>query len=271
MADLPIERLAYKKPAFTNTCLDCFGPLQVTIRRTTEKRWILLFTCLTTRAIHLEVIHSLNTSSSMMAIDRFVARRGRSNIFWSDNGTNFVSASKDVNTIETPVLQEKCAQRCIKWKFKNTPEPNQGWAWESLIKSCKRILSKILKSSKVKEEVFSTSLCLVEQAMKTRHPASLISLLSFYNDKERPLKQKEWFSNYLLQPQKQVFKKDFVEIASFSIIFLHVNKVPGPLRNGWYISLYDVESDFQNSHEWKLITMPLVMETSDLKLKTAEQ
>ena len=71
MADLPIERLAYKKPTFTNTGLDCFGPLQVTTRRTTEKRWKLLFTCLTTRAIHLEVLHSLNTSSCMMAYYRF--------------------------------------------------------------------------------------------------------------------------------------------------------------------------------------------------------
>ena len=114
---LPIERLAYKKPAFTNTGLDCFGPLHATVRRTTEKRWILIFTCPTTRAIHLEVLHSLNTSSCMMAIDRFVARRGRPD---TDNGTNFASASKEVNTIEAPALPEQCAQLLIKWKF-NAP------------------------------------------------------------------------------------------------------------------------------------------------------
>ena len=107
MADLPTKRLAYKKPAFTNTGLDCFGPLHVTVRRTTEKRWIIIFTCLTTRAIHLEILHSLNTSSCMMAIERFVARRGRPDTFWSDNGTNFVRASKEINTIETPAFQEK--------------------------------------------------------------------------------------------------------------------------------------------------------------------
>ena len=75
MPDLPTERLAYRKPAFTNTGLDCFGPLHVTVRRATEKRCIIIFTCLTTRAIHLEVLHSLNTSSRMMAIVRFVARQ----------------------------------------------------------------------------------------------------------------------------------------------------------------------------------------------------
>ena len=160
MADLPTERLAYKKPAFTNTGFDSFGPLHVTVRRTTEKRWIIIFTCLTTRAIHLEVLHSLNTSSCMMAIDRFVARRGRPDTFWSDNGTKFVSASKEVNTIETPALQEKCAQRRIKWKFNTPSAPNQGGAWESLIKSCKKILLTVLGSSNVKEEeVLSTSIC----------------------------------------------------------------------------------------------------------------
>ena len=58
MADLPTERLDYKKPAFTNRGLDCFGPLHLT------------------RAFHLEVLQSLNTSSCMMAIDRFVGLSG---------------------------------------------------------------------------------------------------------------------------------------------------------------------------------------------------
>ena len=164
MADLPTERLAYKKPAFTNTGLDCFGPLHVTARRITEKQ--------PKKAIHLEVLHSLNTSSCMMAIDRFLARRGRPDTFWSDNGTNFVSASKETNTIETPALQEKCAQRRIKWNFDTPSAPNRGGAWESLIKSCKRILFTVLGSSKVTEEVLSTSHCLVEQAMNFQTPCS---------------------------------------------------------------------------------------------------
>ncbi|XP_063727510.1 uncharacterized protein LOC134855061 [Symsagittifera roscoffensis] len=56
MADLPIERLGYKQPLFSYTGVDYFGPFLVPIRRSTEKRWGFLFTCLTTRAVHIEVV-----------------------------------------------------------------------------------------------------------------------------------------------------------------------------------------------------------------------
>ena len=55
MADLPKEKLAYQSPPFTSTRFDYFGPFYVTVRRTTEKRWGFLFTCLTTRAVHLKL------------------------------------------------------------------------------------------------------------------------------------------------------------------------------------------------------------------------
>ena len=44
MADLPVERLAYKSPPFTNTGFNYFGPFYVTLHRTTEKRWSFVFT-----------------------------------------------------------------------------------------------------------------------------------------------------------------------------------------------------------------------------------
>ncbi|XP_055614677.1 uncharacterized protein LOC129761002 [Uranotaenia lowii] len=76
MSPLPTARLgAFFRP-FSFVGLDYFGPLTVKIGRSTVKRWVALYTCLTIRAIHLEVVHSLTTISCKMAMRRFVARRG---------------------------------------------------------------------------------------------------------------------------------------------------------------------------------------------------
>ena len=96
MADLPVERLIYQSPPFTNTGVDYFGPFYVTVRRTTEKKWGFLFTCLTTRAVHVEIVRSMDASSYVMGVERLVSRRGTPAIIWSDNGTNFVGAEKEL-------------------------------------------------------------------------------------------------------------------------------------------------------------------------------
>ena len=80
MADLTKERLAYQFPPFTNTVVDYFGPFCVTVRRNTEKSWGFLFTCLTTRAVHVEVVSSMDTSSCVMGVERFVSPRGTSSL-----------------------------------------------------------------------------------------------------------------------------------------------------------------------------------------------
>ena len=76
VSDLPKERLAYQSLPFTNTGVDYIGPFYVTVRRTTEKRWGFLFTCLTTRAAHVEIVTSMDTSSCVMGVERFVSLKG---------------------------------------------------------------------------------------------------------------------------------------------------------------------------------------------------
>ena len=76
MSDLPKERLAYQSPPFTNTGVDYFGLFYVTARRTAEKRWGFLFTCLTTRAVHVKIVTIMDTGSCVMRVERFVSRRG---------------------------------------------------------------------------------------------------------------------------------------------------------------------------------------------------
>ena len=90
MADLSRERLDEHVFPFTHTGVDYFGPFEVNLLRRTLKRWCCLFTCLTSRAVHIEVAQSLDTESCLAAVTRFIARSGYPSTIISDKGTKFV-------------------------------------------------------------------------------------------------------------------------------------------------------------------------------------
>ena len=100
MANLPVDRLT-PAPPFSFLGLDVFGPWLVSARRTrggvaNSKRWASLFTCLTTRAIHIELIESMDSSSFINALRRFLALRGPVVQLCSDCGTNFIGAHNEL-------------------------------------------------------------------------------------------------------------------------------------------------------------------------------
>ena len=113
-----------------------FGPLYVPVRRSTEKRWGFDFIFLTTRAVHLEIVPSLDTSSCNMGIEWFIARRGTPRMIWSDNGTNFVGAEKELlacikswNGIAPTIF----AHNGFAWKFNPPGASHHGGYWERLV------------------------------------------------------------------------------------------------------------------------------------------
>ena len=83
-----MKRLAYQSP-FTNSDVDYFGMFCVAIRRATEKRSGFLFTCLTSRAVHVEIFTSIDISFCVMGVEQCASRRSTPTMIWSDNGTNF--------------------------------------------------------------------------------------------------------------------------------------------------------------------------------------
>ncbi len=172
MADLPAERLAFQSPPFSNTGVDYFGPFYVSIRRSTVKRWGFLFTCLTTRAIHVEIVPSMDTSSCVMALERFMARRGYPSVIWSDNGTNFIGAEKEllacVRSWNNQQISDKLAANFIRWKFNPPSAPHQGGSWERLIRSFKRTFYAVLGNRRLTDEILQTTFCLVEQCLNSR-------------------------------------------------------------------------------------------------------
>ncbi len=109
------------EPPFTRVGIDYFGPFLVKKARSELKRYGCLFTCLTTRAIHLEVAHTLDTNSFINALQRFIARRGPPTEIRSDNGTNFVGGLRELRKAIGEWNQQKISdyllQNNVKWIF----------------------------------------------------------------------------------------------------------------------------------------------------------
>ena len=184
MAELPTERLD-ASTAFANVGVDYFGPFTVKIGRRNEKRWCCLFTCLTVRAVHIEIVPKLDTDSCLNAIMRFIARTGKPLKMISDNGTNFVGADREfkeyVAARNRERIEEHLVQRGIRWKFKPPAAPHFWGVWETLVRSCKKAIYAVLGNQSITEDVLSTTMCLVEQMLNAR-PLTTVS--SDVNDLE---------------------------------------------------------------------------------------
>ena len=172
MSDLPRERLAFKEPPFSNKGIDYSGPFFVWVKQSTEKRWGFLFTCLTTRAVHFEVVPSMDTSSCVMGIERFCARRGTPSVIWSDNGTNFVASENElmynINNWNQQVLNDALLKKRIKWKFNPPSAPHHGGVWERVVRSFKHVFYAVLGNRRLTDEILSTTFGLVEQCLNAR-------------------------------------------------------------------------------------------------------
>ena len=172
MASLPEGRVAFRQRSFSHCGVDYFGPMQVKIGRRREKRWGVLFTCLTTRAIHIELAHSLTASSAIMALQRLSARRGAPIVLYSDNGTNFRGACAELNeqirNIDTMKQRSYALKNGMKWIFNPPGAPHMGGAWERLIKSVKTALHTVLKDQAPSEEILYTLLCEIEHSVNSR-------------------------------------------------------------------------------------------------------
>ncbi|KFD60962.1 hypothetical protein M514_26860 [Trichuris suis] len=153
MSELPVERLAVGCPPFHHTSVDYFGPVQVTIgRNRPAKRYGVIFTCLTIRAVYLDVARSLSTEDFLLVLRRFISLYGKPESMYSDNGRNFVGAERDLRhdlqvLSNDPAVEKFSTREGIRWKFQPANAAHFGGVHESLVKSTKRALYRMLASS----------------------------------------------------------------------------------------------------------------------------
>ena len=173
MSDLPGDRCNEAEP-FVYSGLDMFGPFYIVERRKELKRYCALFTCLARRAVHLEVTNFIDADSFIMALRRFMGRRGEVREIRCDNGTNFVGASNELRRAIKEMDHEKIRlflQRSnTDWKFNTPTASHMGGVWERLIRSCRSILSSLLNTygHALNDESFRTIVVEVESIVNCR-------------------------------------------------------------------------------------------------------
>ena len=151
MSDLPVSRLE-RTPPFSSVGLDAFGPYLIhdgahSTRRTkaTKKIWGILFTCLFSRAIHIEPLYGMDTSSFRNSLRRFWSIRGTSSYMISDRGRNFLGARNQMESFDLSSLKTFADSQNIKWDFITPSASYQGGIWERKIGAFKNALNSSIR------------------------------------------------------------------------------------------------------------------------------
>jgi len=149
MADLPEDRLACTPP-FTYSGVDVFGPYYLAAgpatRRnsSTRKCWALLFTCLVSRAVHIEQLPALDITAFRNAFRRFTSIRGSCKMLRADNGTNFVGTANQMTQLDTVKIEAELNKIDTEWRFNPPRAPHFGGVFERKIGSIKNIINACL-------------------------------------------------------------------------------------------------------------------------------
>lgn len=185
MADLPEERLDVAPP-FTYSAVDYFGPFYIKEGRKELKRWGVLFTCLSSRAIHIETANALTADSFLNAYRRFICRRGPIRELRSDRGTNFIGGKSELVAALKEMDQDKVSRELLKdncdfIKFNmNVPHASHmGGVWERMIRCVRNALNFLLHShaQRLDDELLRTLMTEAEAIVNSR-PLTYIDTVS---------------------------------------------------------------------------------------------
>ncbi|KAK3745439.1 hypothetical protein QZH41_005079 [Actinostola sp. cb2023] len=182
MGNLPKERLTPFEAPFTFTGIDFFGPFYVKRGRSNIKVYGCIFVCFNTRAIHIEDVSSLATDTFILALRRFMSLRGCPREIWTDNGTNFTGAEKELrNSIKS--LNEEAIKKEVharntewhsctmpKWRFQPPTASHMSGVWERLIQSVCKTMKAIIGNPNVTlgHETLRTVFCEAVSILNSR-------------------------------------------------------------------------------------------------------
>ncbi|GBO02493.1 hypothetical protein AVEN_70402-1 [Araneus ventricosus] len=148
-APLPEDRVR-DSATFETTGIDLAGPLYL---RDGSKAWVVLYTCAVYRAVHLELVTSLTTDKFLLSLRRFIARRGRPSIIYTDNGSNSAGSDQALNKVDWNKIKDDTSVSRIQWKF--IPPSSLWWGGfcERLIGLLKTTLRKVLGKASLRGDI----------------------------------------------------------------------------------------------------------------------
>ncbi|XP_076389571.1 uncharacterized protein LOC105662854 [Megachile rotundata] len=184
MGQLPAVRVTPARP-FLNCGVDYAGPFTTKDRtrsKVTLKSYICIFVCFATKAIHIELATDLSTDAFINCLRRFIARRGRCQQIFSDNGTNFVGAKNKLSDLDKLVRNSEhnskidtfLSNEQIQWNFIPPQAPHFGGLWESAVRRAKHHLIRVIGDQRLTYEELYTLLTQIEACLNSR-PLSPIS------------------------------------------------------------------------------------------------
>ena len=186
MADLPADRVE-ATPPFTNVGFDVFGPWLIQTRKTRggttgSKRWGLVFTRLSSRAVHIEVLESMDTSSFICALRRFFALRGPASLLRCDRGTNFIGGKSELDEamkeMDQRRLERYVKEQGCEWRFNPPYASHFGGTWERQIGTIRRVLDAMfleLGGSQLTHELLVTLMAGVTAIVNARPITTVLS------------------------------------------------------------------------------------------------
>lgn len=249
MADLPEPRINISEKAFANVAVDYTGAINYKFSKgrggKTAKAYIAIFVCMASKAIHIELVSDLTAEACIAAFRRMVARRGNISNIYSDNGTCFVKANKDLFLLQNDdfitEFANVLAEKGTNWHFSPAGAPHFNGLAEAAVKTVKSFVSKNLANMTFTFEEISTLLAQIEATVNSR---PLCSMSSDPNDLESLTPGHLLIGAPLIAPPDE----NFVETnSSWLSKWQQIQKMH---QNFWRVFQHDYLNELQQKSKW---------------------
>lgn len=214
MGSLPADRIQQSDP-FQHSGVDFAGPFETKPRpgrcKWRDKKWVAVFVCMATKAVHLELVDGLSTQDFIKAFIRFTSLRGKCTHLWSDHGTNFVGANAELERMakswadsDTDAYRDLRENMKVNWHFITPSAPHQGGLWEAAVKSMKFHLRWLVGDQTLLDSDMRTILAQITAVLNSRP----LTALSDDHDDLRFLTPNQLLN---LRPLSQLFGEQIKE------------------------------------------------------------